>query len=674
MTKVTSKNMKRHLKTVYGFGKFRDFQDKIIKDTINGDDTIVIFPTGGGKSLCYQFPATYMNKKTIVISPLISLMYDQKRNLDSKGIKSVCLNSENSYNKKTIENSNIIYSTPEYFTRNIHIFKNIENICLFAIDEAHCLSEWGHDFRRSYNKLSIIRNVFRNIPIMSLSATATPNVLEDILKVLDLDEVKQYQLSSIRDNLSIHVREKSDDILYDLDINKGESTIIYAQTRKNVEKIYNLLKSDGVQVGRYHAGLTSELKKRNHDLFVNDKIQVIVATVCFGMGIDKPDIRKVINYGSPCNLETYYQEIGRAGRDGKLSNVIMYYSNQDYNINSFILSKGDNIKEIQRKHKLLDIFEKYINNKQICRQSMIEYYFDNGDIPSENKTTCKICDNCTRKNVYENITTESKLVLSLIKILPTEYGMIKIIKILRGMDNNFKNNKYYGQGWNKSNVWWKSCINYLINNDFLVKKSCSYYTVIGIKNDVDKIIYMNDVTINDTTDTKYDYIRSQLSIVNNIPKYMILSENILDEIKRVKPSTFMELYNIDGISNDFISKYGTYFIIKKNDKRQNTNANKTTKTTKTSWDMYAKGYSIEYITKTRCLKRLTIESHIIDELSINTNLIDKQRIGLTDEHISRLNKAVNVVGVKRLKTIKKYVDKDNHNTCISYFQIKVFLI
>ena len=414
--------MNKHLKSQYGFTNFRDFQKEIIEDVISGKDSIVIFPTGGGKSLCYQYPATYLNKKSVIISPLISLMTDQQLHLTHRGINCVCLNSETKTHRSlltsrpsyALEKANVIYCTPEFFANNLNLFKSLKDICMFAIDEAHCLSEWGHDFRPSYRNLNIIKKTFPSIPVVALTATATPQVLDDIFEVLGLNLAHQYQLGTMRENLSINVREKSDDILSDLAINPDESTIVYTQTRKNTEKIYKLLISAGVKAGYYHAGLTPEHKHKTHTLFVRDEIKVMVATICFGMGIDKPDIRKVINYGSPCNLETYYQEIGRAGRDGMPSEVVMFHSDGDYGVNSFLIGKSD-IHHV--KSKLLNTFQKYILNVTKCRQVMIEHYFEHGNLDGDisDNGKCGICDNCTgvglAKTVETDVIREARLIV-----------------------------------------------------------------------------------------------------------------------------------------------------------------------------------------------------------------------------------------------------------------------
>lgn len=687
--------MRKHLKEQYGFKNFRDYQKDIIKDVLGHNDSIVIFPTGGGKSLCYQFPATYLNKKTIVVSPLISLMVDQQKNLQNKGIHSICLNSESKSNihqksllgrkshphksNSEIQDASIIYCTPEYITKNIQVFKNIKDqICLFAVDEAHCLSEWGHDFRPSYMELNIIKKIFPNIPLMALTATATPNVLEDMFICLNLNEANQYQLGTNRDNLSIHVRQKSDNIIDDLDINPEESTIIYTQTRKNTEKIYNLLKEYGIKAGCYHAGMSPEKKKDTHNLFVNDKISVIVATICFGMGIDKPDIRKVINYGSPPNLETYYQEIGRAGRDGIPSTVVMFYNDTDYTTNKFLISKGDNK---ERRVKLLNIFQKYITDTKVCRQNLIEHYFETGNLLLKESTEkCGKCDNCLGLSGIDktltDVSEEAKMLIQLVDYLPINYGINKLIEIIIGTSSKYRNNSFFGQGDYKSVDWWKKLIGELVVEDYLSKECFSYYSVIGLGNKkitTDKII----VNINDNIHKrksspsikKYKKIRDHLSKMNGCAPYMIINDKVLYSVTQNKPKTIEELYNIDGVSNDFICKYGEYFI----EKKQIVSSSKTTKTKDESWNLYNRGKSIKEISEIRGLKDLTIESHIVDNFRNDIKSINTDRIGINNDMIERVKVAIEQVGKSRLRPIKDILDNDSKKK-ISYFQLKTIIL
>ena len=283
--------METHLKTTYGFNKFREYQKDIICDLLKSEDVFVILPTGGGKSLLYQFPSTYTKRITFVVSPLISLMNDQCMYLNSKNINSVCLNSETSVDFSTLKNYKVIYSTPEFITSRINSLKCIQDkIGLFAIDESHCVSQWSHDFRESYLALGIIKKTYPTIPLLAVTATATPRVIEDIYDILNIEEINEYCLGTRRTNLEINIMPKKYFEISEF----NEPTIIYVQTRKVCESLYQQLLSKGIKTAHYHGGMDKEEKKQSHNMFINEDIMVIVATISFGMGIDKSRY-------SPCN-------------------------------------------------------------------------------------------------------------------------------------------------------------------------------------------------------------------------------------------------------------------------------------------------------------------------------------------------------------------------------------
>ena len=687
--------MNKHLKDIYGYNNFRPYQKEIIQDILNKKDAMIVFPTGGGKSLCYQFPATYTNKITIVISPLLSLMNDQKLHLTEIGISSLCLNS-NTYpfnvsllSKKNnisdrLKNVNIIYCTPEFITSNISIFTNIiDKICLFAIDEAHCLSEWGHDFRNSYRKLKIIRKEFPRIPIATFTATAIPTVIDDIFETLNLDDVNEYNLSTKRENLSIIIKKKSKNIWDDLNIiNPNESTIIYTQTRKQTEQINKILLEYNINSAYFHAGLDINSREKIHKDFSQDKVKVLVATICFGMGIDKSNIRTIINYGAPPNLSTYYQEIGRAGRDGQYSKVILFWSESDFSKNIYLFNNSNNP---QYKYNLLNIFKKYIINKNICRQNIIEYYFENGDISDDisNKNKCKKCDNCMySKNFTElDIYSESQMIINLVNSLDFNYGVNKLVNIIRGSKSSnisyLRENPYYGVGCNNSIDWWKKIIDILVSKDFLKRKLYNYSNVIILGK---KELNGDKLLIKVETEQKYsvekkksiwaigiDKLRTKIAYKNKTAPYMLLSDTVMQNIINKKPQNIKELLDVDGINYNFVCNYGEQFLFKKEIRKKRLN-NKSN-TYNESYDLYKNGHTIKEICKIRSLKSQTIESHIVKILKSIPDKIDKKRIGLTDIVENEISSAINLVGKQKLRPIKNIVGKN-----ISYFQIQIFLI
>lgn len=685
--------MLSHLKSIYGYNDFRSHQKDVIEDVLKGENTIVVFPTGQGKSLCYQFPATYSNKTSIVISPLISLMEDQKLNLEKKGIKSMCLNSVDNHiqNKKLLKmsisspslnvslNVSIIYTTPEFFTSNIIYFKSIiENICLIAIDEAHCLSAWGHDFRPSYKKLNIISTEFLKKPIMLLTATATPLVLEDIFNTIGITEANEYNIGTKRSNLYISILKKTN-ISKDLDvIDVEKSTIIYTQTRKKAEEVCSVLVSKGIMCEFYHAGMSNEERNIIHKRFSSNELKVLVATICFGMGIDKPDIRMIINWGAPCDIETYYQEIGRGGRDGLDSKVIMFYDESDFRTNQYLISKSS---QNEYRNNMLNIFKKYIENIYTCRQNLIEEYFEFGNITytkSKELEKCNNCDNCNRKIIKGvDITKEGKIILDFIKSLQLKYGISKVIETLHGSKSSklgsvLLNTSFNGIFNNLSKDYIKDIINLLIQKDFLENTIYDkMYTVVGIGSRImkdDTIIEINHIKYTpkikeDNTFLKYCDIRLQIANENKVSPYMIINDAVLENISRVKPSTLEEMVLIDGVNLHFISNYGFRFLL------ENKKIIKCNSTAEESFKLFNNNKNINEISKIRNIKRMTVEKHIVEYLKNHKSEINYKMFNITDDIKNIVLEAVSNVGKSKLKPIKEIV---GHK--ISYLQIQICLI
>ena len=389
--------MLSHLAERYGHTSFRANQRNIISCLIERNSVLAVMPTGAGKSLLYQFYATFTKSVTVVVSPLISLMNDQRLCLNRLGISSICLNSETTHAEaRSLLKAEIIFVTPENLvSESCLLWSSGIEVGLFAIDEAHCISQWSHDFRPAYQELSTIRDRNPDVPILAVTATATPSVVEELKDVLRIESCKVFLGGTHRDNLLISVRSKSafDSQTFD------EQTIVYVQTRRVCEELFERLQSHCGSVRMYHGGLTKKEKMLTHEKFATGASKVVVATISFGMGINKSDIRHVINYGVPTDLETYYQEIGRAGRDGTESRATTFYNYGDFaTANSLIVTSAC---PQQRRIKLqaLSEFKKYLAEDVACRQAMIDYYFRHGNINVAAVRAlggCKLCDNCRR--------------------------------------------------------------------------------------------------------------------------------------------------------------------------------------------------------------------------------------------------------------------------------------
>uniref|UniRef100_A0A6C0LRQ2 DNA helicase n=1 Tax=viral metagenome TaxID=1070528 RepID=A0A6C0LRQ2_9ZZZZ len=483
------KKLKSLLKIIYDYDNFRPKQYEIINRIICGEDVCAILPTSHGKSICFQIPALYMDKPAIILSPLISLMDDQQAILSDLGISSCCFNStvyNKSLMKKNILNYKykFIYFTPESIINMsdflVELYKKI-GISLIAIDEAHCISNYGFDFRKSYRGLQFLKKILPNTPILAVTATATELVSKDICDTLNLNtSIPPIQISFDRPNLYLEVRKKGNqfgiDIVSIVEKYKDEFMIIYCLTKKETSKIADILKMHKIKCGIYHAGLDLDERTETHTNFINGSIKIIVATIAFGMGINKPDVRVIIHYGSPKNIEGYYQEIGRAGRDGKKSYCYVFYNYRDFKIQeSFIENITDTIFR-KNQLKLLERIKGFMETKK-CRRKFLLNYFDEDYLDK-----CDMCDNCCGVINYENdniittvqdISVEAKKLIELIESIKNmNYGIGMYINILRGSKNksistSMKKSKYYGIGNHKSIAWWKEISNHLIKLKYL---------------------------------------------------------------------------------------------------------------------------------------------------------------------------------------------------------------
>lgn len=573
--------MESHLKSTYGFNNFREYQKDIITDLLNNEDVFAILPTGGGKSLLYQFPATYSKKATIVICPLISLMNDQCQYLNSKNIKSVCLNSETCVPISEYKNYQVIYATPEFITFRINAFaKIIGDIGLFAVDEAHCVSQWSHDFRESYKQLGVIKETFPNIPLLAVTATATPRVLDEMYEFLHITDACEYSLGTRRTNLAISVRPKNEFAECSFD----EPSIVYVQTRKICEELTNDLSSKGVKTACYHGGMEKEEKERSHELFIKGEVMVIVATISFGMGIDKSDIRHVVNYGVPSDIESYYQEIGRAGRDGVNSKATIYYNPQDFTTVAHLISQSSEESQKQIKTDAMKKFRSYLGENNLCRQQMIDFYFETGEFSTEDKIThipkCNMCDNCcgTKKQDMRDLSEEAKVILRVIQANRNQtgfnLGMEKTIALIK------KDGNYIFQG--KSKKWIRDIIDILATKDIVERRAVGNFgaLVIGIGksklNDSLPIMARIDDDVSkapkiSSKESNFDRlykIRDELAKHHGVVPTMFLNDRVVMNVHEKAPKNITELWTVDGISDSFVMKYGAEFIDRLNAKKK----------------------------------------------------------------------------------------------------------
>lgn len=572
------------LQKFYGYEDFRPGQKKVVESLLNRNDTVAIMPTGAGKSICFQIPALLFEGITLVISPLISLMKDQVDSLRQLGIAAVYINSSVSKAQlyKDLQNISagfykIIYIAPERLTSEYlpDSFKNL-NISMVAVDEAHCLSQWGHDFRPSYRNILNFTNSLRIKPIISaFTATATPEVKTDIINLLGLKQPNVFVTGFDRPNLYFSVLrgEVKDKFVIDyVKKHQDEAGIIYVGTRKDVDALQVLLEIKGIKAGRYHAGMTDEERNQMQEDFLYDNLSVMVATNAFGMGIDKPNVRYVIHYNMPKNMEAYYQEAGRAGRDGLSGNCILLYSPQDTQLQKFLISKSTESEIRQQlEYKRLQSMVDYCHTPQ-CLRAFILHYFGEFDVEEH----CDICSNCKLEGELIDITIDAQKVLSCVYRMHERFGVKMIAEVLKGSKSakikqfNFERLSTYGLMKERKLkdisdlILRLSAMQYLDITEsqypVVTLNELSWQVLRGQKKVWQKMVIVKKAKAKGELFEALRSLRKELATKEKLPPYMIFSDATLTQMATDKPTDLELMKNIRGVGEFKLQKYGEEFL------------------------------------------------------------------------------------------------------------------
>jgi ATP-dependent DNA helicase RecQ len=682
------------LKKYYGYRAFKNGQDKVISNILSGKDTLAILPTGAGKSICFQIPALLFDGITIVISPLISLMKNQVDSLNSIEMPATFINSSLDFmeieNRIYLAEKNkykILYIAPERLSspKFIALLKNLK-VSLLVVDEAHCISQWGHDFRPSYLSIGPLIKELPDKPVIgAFTATATEEVKKDIIKLLSMEKGNIYIGGFNRENLYLSLvkgENKMDFILKYLRNNRGNNGIIYCATRKEVDHIHDVLKLKGYRSGKYHAGLSDRERSRYQEHFSNDNIDIMVATNAFGLGIDKSNIRFIIHNNMPMSIEAYYQEAGRAGRDGEPAECMLLFSPQDIHIQKFLIEKDEKAPELKAAdYKKLNFIINYGTTSGCLRKYILEY-FGEKDVPEG----CGNCSNCNNESEVSDITIDAQKILSCIYRMKENYGISLVADVLKGAKNekvtgnNFQTLSTYGIMKEYSLKEIKEIINFLIIEKYISRTDGVYpllkigeYGMEVLKNQrqvMRKTIKIKKQELSEDKDL-FNLLRSlrkEIAEKEDVPPYVIFHDSTLIEMSKYLPRTEDSLRSISGIGDAKLKKYGNQFLTVIRDYLARDKSTRNPRKAETpshiiTCDMYKSGKSIEEIAKERDLKIITIQDHIIraSEEGIDVDLNNL----IPEKYKDLIMKAIEKLGTDKLRPIKDALPDD-----VDYMAIK----
>lgn len=725
------------LNKYYGYSDFRKSQKRVIENILNGKDTLAIMPTGGGKSICYQIPALLFDGITIVISPLISLMKDQVDGIKDLGISAAYINSTLSKNDtseildKLKDNEiKILYIAPERLESSefLNLVKQL-NISQVAVDEAHCVSQWGHDFRTSYRYISnFIMQLSQKPVVTAFTATATKEVREDIVRLIKLKNPGIFISGFDRENLkisSLKVGDRFDYLLNYIKENEEQSGIIYVSTRKEADNIYEKLSRHNINITRYHAGLSDQERKDNQEDFVYDRKNVIVATNAFGMGIDKSNVRYVIHYNIPRSIEAYYQEIGRAGRDGEISECILLFAPQDVMTHKYLIETS--VQDEERKvneYKKLQYMIDFVHYSGCLRKYILNYF---GEEVAYNE--CNNCSNCLSEGEYVDRTIDAQKVLSCIFRMKREFGVNVIADVLRGssqkkvMQYGFNELPTYGIMKDYSKDELSGFINTLIAHGYIDLKEGGYPMVVlnqmsmNVLKNEEKVVIKQNIKVKklNTNNDLFEILRNvrkEIAAAENVPPYFIFSDNTLKDMSTRYPVTEEQFLDISGVGESKLEKYGQAFIseikqyvqdknidtqweykkksrinvqnddsdhqdhdvLKKNissNEQENQIKQEVLRTHEITANMIKQGMSIKQIVEERKLTMKTIISHISKcfEEGKYLDLENEYDKFFNEEDEKLVIESVKKVGIERLAPIKEMLP--DH---ISYDAIRLIII